>query len=239
LISGRQRREGPSQPPVVSVNEAEGEIAIRPRKVLLERQPATGSRVAAFNRLHNELAVATELYLHRGDGGRAGVHYATVALFEYLTSRGIPPAALETITAIQTAIVDADRGTTSAIFRPTRRRGGGKPPGSDMERAFDGHIAAVMECCVRHCKAQGKRPYVRPASQMAAKLINESAWAKKITSKQLEKLRQRVNEGPKDLIDWQVRERHINMESAKRFPLEYARALLADSRINTPAKLSA
>ena len=234
---GRIQREM-SPPPALVIDTAKGEIVIRPRKALLDRKPATVGRVAAFDRLHRELAAATELYLHLGDGGREGIRDATVALFEYLTSRGIPPAALEHIVAIQAAIDDADRGIASPVFKPRRRSDGGKPPTPDMQLAFDGKLALVMECCVRHCRAAKMRPYVRPAANLAADLINKSDWAVKVTARQLEELRERIQQRSKGSVDRASVDMALKSGVTDFAPLEWAKALLADGEVNPPAKLS-
>lgn len=234
---GRTQR-GASPPPVFAVDAVRGEIVIRPRKALLDRQPATVGRVAAFDRLHKELAAATELYLHRGDGGREGVRDATVALFDYLTSRGIPPAALEPIIAVQAAIDDADRGTASAVFKPRRMPRGGKPPASDMQRAFDAKLAIVMECCVRHYKTAKMRPYIRPAADLAADLIGKSDWPVKVTARQLEELRERIQQSPKNSVDRASVDIAFKSGLADFAPLDWAKALLAEDWVNPPAELS-
>jgi hypothetical protein len=216
-----------------------GTANIRPRKGLLARQPKAESRVVAFDVLHQKLAVATELYLHKGDGGREGVYDATGALIEYLVGQGVPYAALEPLVAVQTAIVDADRGTESPVFAPTRTTEGGKPPKSDMQLAFEGKLAIVMECCVQHCRTENMRPFVRPAAQMAAKLINESRWPVKVTARQLRKLRERISQSPKDSIDRACVETAFQSGVAQSHPLAYAKCLLEMEDVNPLAKLSA
>lgn len=234
---GRTQR-GTTPLPVFALDAVKGEIVIRPRKALLDRQPSTVSRVAGFDRLHKELAAATELYLHRGDGGREGVRDATVALFEYLTGRGIPPAALEPIVAVQAAIDDANRGTASPIFRPRRMSVGGKPPASEMQRAFEAKLVIVMECCVRHYRAAKIRPLIRPAADLAAQLINRSEWPVTVTARQLEELRERIQQSSKDSIDRASVEMTFKSGLADSAPLEWAKALLAEGWVNPPAKLS-
>lgn len=234
-MRGGRTQRGKSPAPVFAVDPVKGEIVIRPRKALLDRQRATVGRIAAFDRLHKELAAATELFLRRGDGGREGIYDATVALFEYLTCRGIPPAALEPIIAIQTAIVDADRGAASPIFQPRRTPDGGKPPTSDMRRAFEAKLAIVMECCVRHCQAAKMRPFVGPAAELAANLINKSDWPVKVTARQLVKLRERIRQNPKESVDRATFDIAFNSGVADSSPLEWAKALLTEGWVNPPA----
>jgi len=177
------------RPPVWEIDPATGKAVIRPRRELLAREPKTAGRIVAFDELHRQLAVATEVFLNLGDGGREGVYDATNALVAYLTGQGIPYAALEPLIAVQTALVDAGRGAASPIFTPNRKSTGGKPPVSDMQRAFEGKKAVIMECCVRHCHKEGLRPYVGPAAKLAAKMINESDWGVKVTLRELVELR--------------------------------------------------
>jgi hypothetical protein len=205
---------------------------------LLAREPKTAGRIAAFDELHKQLAAATEEFLNRGDGGRQGVYEATCALMDYLTGQGIPFVALEPLIAVQAALVDADKGTASPIFSPSRKSAGGKPPVSDIQRAFEGKMAIVMECCVRHLRAAGARPYVGPAAQLAARMINESSWGEKVTARELEKLRARVQQASADSMDRVQVDAAFKSGLAKQRPLEWAKTLLSQGLVNPPAKLS-
>ncbi len=236
-MSNGKKRSGASVPPVWESDATKKKTVIRPRKGLLERNPKTVGRVAALEELQKELAAATEVYLHQGDGGRQGVYDATCALIAFLTSQGIPFAALEPVIAVQTAIVDADRGTASPVFAPIRTPTSGKPPISDMQRAFDGKIATVMECCVHYCRAAGKWPFVRPAAQLAARLINNSDWPAKYSARELEELRERVWQSRNSMERSQV-EIYLKSGVAKQYPLEFAKILLRSDWVNPPAKVS-
>lgn len=226
------------RPPVWEIDPITGETVIRPRKELLARERKTAGRVAAFDELHKQLAAATEEFLNRGDGGRQGVHDATCALVDYLASQGIPFPALEPLIAVQVAVVDADRGTASPIFDPNRKSAGGKPPVSDMRRAFDGKMAIVMECCVQHFRAAGARPYVGPAAQLAARMINASAWGVKVTARELEELRERIQQAGANSMDRAQVDIAFKSGVARERPLEWAKALLGEGLVNPPAKLS-
>ena len=170
--------------------------------------------------------------------GRAGVYDATIALIDYLKNQGIPYAALEPIIAVQTAIVDADRGTASPIFVPSRKRKGGKPPVSDMQRAFEGKMAIVMECCVLHFRAAGHRPYIEPAAQLAKKMINEAAWQVEVTAHDLIELRKRIAQASVDSMDRVFVDKAFKSGLIKEHPLEVARFLLSYGGVNPLAKLS-
>ena len=224
--------------PVWEIDPTTGDTVIRPRRELLARQRKTASRLAAFDELHKQLAAATEEFLNRGDGGCQGVYDATCALMDYLTSQGIPFAALEPLIAVQVALVDANKGVASPIFSPNRKPKGGKPPASDMQRAFEGKMAIVMECCVQHFRAAGARPFVGPAAQLAAKMINASAWGVKVTARELEETRERIQQAGADSMDRAQVDIAFKSGVARKHPLEWATALLSEGLVNPPPKLS-
>lgn len=229
----------PLSAPNYAVDQATGNIRVRPREKLLERLPETASRNAAFDLLHERLAVATEFFQHHGDGGRYGVYRAMGDLIEYLTSRGIPHATIRPIEAVMAAIVDADNGTASPIFEPTRTSKGGTPPKPVMQLEFEGKLAIVMECCVRHCRALGKRPFVDPAARLAAKLINESAWPIRVTARELVELRERVQQRKKGFSpDRMEVDQSMTSEVARSRPLDWAKLLLAHEWVNPLPKVS-
>lgn len=229
----------PTSAPNYAVNQTTGEIRIRPRDKLLERLPTTASRNAAFDLLHERLAVATEFFQHHGDGGRYGVYRAMGDLIDYLTSRGIPHATIRPIEAVMASIVDADNGTASPIFEPSRNPKGGTPRKPVMKLEFEGKLAIVMECCVRHCRAEGKRPFVEPAARMAAGLINESTWPVRVTARELVELRERVQQRKRGFSpDRMEVDQSMSGEVAQSNPLEWAKRLLAHEWVNPPPKIS-
>ncbi|MEQ1498847.1 MAG: hypothetical protein ABL914_09300 [Novosphingobium sp.] len=229
----------PLSAPNYAVDQATGDIRVRPREKLLERLPATASRNAAFDLLHERLAVATEFFQHHGDGGRYGVYRAMGDLIEYLTSRGIPHATIRPIEAVMAAIVDADNGAGSHIFEPSRTAKGGSPPKSVMQLEFEGKLAIVIECCVRHCRAEGKRPFVEPAARLAAKLINESTWPVHVTARDLVELRERVQQRKKGFSpDRMEVDQSMSSEVARSNPLDWAKILLAHEWVNPLPKVS-
>lgn len=229
----------PKSDPNYSIDPTTGDVRIRPREKLLERLPARTGRKAAFDQLHERLAVATEFFQHHGDGGRYGVYRAMGDLIEYLTSRGIPHATVRPIEAVMAAIVDADKGGSSPIFEPTRTPKGGTPPKSVMQLEFEGKLAIVMECCVRHCRAEGKRPFVDPAARLAAKLINESKWSTRVTARELIELRERVQQRKKGFSpDRMEVDQSMSSDLARSSPLEWAKILLAHEWVNPLPKIS-
>jgi hypothetical protein len=228
----------PTTLPNYSVNSETGDIRIRPREKLLERLAPTAEQNEAFDQLHERLAAYTEMFLHRGDGGRAAVFWAMKELIRYLTSQGIPQAALRPIEAVMIAIIDADNGTSSPISEPQRKGGGGSPRKSVMQVEFEGKLAIVMECCVRHFRSEGRRPFVGPASKLAARMINESAWPVRVTSKQLREIRERIQQTKGFAYDRAEVDGSISSEVAQSAPLEWARLLLSHEWVNPPPKVS-
>lgn len=229
----------PKAAPNYALDTLTGDIRVRPRERLLDRLPPTASRNAAFDLLHERLAVATEFFQHHGDGGRYGVYRAMADLIDYLTSRGIPRATLRPLEAVMAAIVDADDNVASAIFALAKTEGGGRPRKPVMQTAFEGQVAIVMECCVQHCRAQKMRPYIAPAAELAAMLIRESTWPTAITAKQLIEIRERIQQAPASSPDRREVEIMMDSDVAKARPLDWAKTLLAHQWVNPPPKLSA
>lgn len=222
-------------------DEATGEIRVRPRQKLLERLSPSVGRSQALRDIHEKLAIATELFDHHGDGGRCGVYRAMLDVVDYFADLGIPRATLKPLSAVAGAIVDADRGTDSAIFRPDRGPRSGKPPASVSQLEFEGHLVTVTECCVRHCKMQRQRPYIAPACTLAAKMVNESIWPVKVTATQMRELRERVQQGARTSPDRILLE-HVMLSSevAKTYPLAWAKLLLEHDWVGPPpSELSA
>ncbi len=215
-------------------DDTTGKVTVRPRKKLLERMPATKGPHSALCDIQEKLAAATEFYEHLGDGGRYGVYRAIIDVVDYFASQGIPRAALMPLSAVSGAIVDADRGTGSAIFKPDRGAKGGKPPASAYQLNYEGYLAAVTECCVRHYKAQGARPYVEPATRKAAQLIRDSRWPTQPTAKELREIRERVQQSERLSPDRLQFNELLDSEFAKLDPLGWAKRLLAHEWVIAP-----
>lgn len=220
-LSGRRSRPNPHY----ILNKSTGDVEVRPREKLLTRQSAVQGPHRALERLHERLAIATELYEHHNDGGRVGAFNALIAAIEYFDSRGIPRATLEPLSAIAAAIVDADRGVESPIFR-AKRKGGGAPPSSIAQLSFDGMMAVVMECCVRHCRKDGKRPYIEPAGRLAANLIRNSKWRVDPGWVHLREIRERILVAEKSAPDRVTFDTLLSSPVSEMMSLRYARALL-------------
>lgn len=239
MSSGNKRTLLPTGAPNYAIDDATGDIRIRPREKLLERLPVTVPRGEAFDLLHERLAVATEFFQHHGDGGRYGVYRAMSDLITYLSDRGIPRATLRPMEAVMAAIVDADNGVANPIFEPKRTPRGGKPRKTVYQLEFEGKLTIIMECCVRHCRGLGMWPYVAPAAQMAAKMVNESGWPLKVTARELEELRERVwQEKNGSSPDRMELDQSMSSRVAREMPLEWAKLLLSHEWVNAPPKLS-
>lgn len=213
-----------------------GKIRIRPRPKLLKRQPARVSRVRALDDLHEKLAIATEFFEHHGDGGRFGTYRAILDILDYFADLGIPNTTLTPLTAVAAAIVDADRGIKSPIFELDRKGRRGAPATPTDRLAFEGILASIMECCVRHCRAEGKRPYVEPASQLAARLIRESSWGVRPTPTQLREIRERVQQNARGSTDRLMFDQLLDSPIAAIIPLEWATSIIGHPLIIVPPK---
>ena len=123
-------------------DKATGQITVNPRPKLLKRLPSTLGRVQALEEIHEKLAIASEFFDHHGDAGKYGVYRAILDVVDYFSNLGIPHAALKPLSAVAQAIVDADCGNDSAIFRPNRGPRGGKPPAMVSQREFEGMAQA-------------------------------------------------------------------------------------------------
>jgi hypothetical protein len=203
------------------------------RDKLLKRLPPTEGRAAAFDKLHVELAIATEKFEHQGDGGRRGVFEAIDAMFRYFTSRGIPPAALEPLMAISGAIVDAGRGVSSPIFEPVR--GPGAPLTPVMELSFQGQLAVIAECCVRHRKAEGYRPYLEPGTILAARIVNKSKLPVTVTATEMREIREKVKQCKNSKSPEKIAYNELlSSRAAQEIPLAYAETLANHDWIIVP-----
>lgn len=182
-------------------DEEKGAFEITPRNKLLERMPPTVPPFRALEDIHFKLAKWTEFYENYGDGGRGGVYFAINDVCEFFVSRGIPAATLAPLYAAATAICDADNGTESPIFKPDRSERRGRPRKSAIDLYWEGHLAAVTECCVRHRQAEGYWPFLDPGCQLAQSLIRESDWPISPTVTELREIRERVSAQTEDSPD--------------------------------------
>ena len=210
----------------VVYDESTGRAEVNPRDGLLRRLEPTADPDVALDGVQMKLAIATELYESLGDDGRAGTYRALIDVVEYFTSLGFPHATLLPIATAASAIVDAEDGVESKTFRPSRNSKGGKPRKAAQSQAFEGLLAVVTECCVLHLKAQGKREFLDEASQLAAKLVNESPLSIRVTAARMREVREAVKQSTKgiarDAFDTQMAGTII-----RHIPLEYAKSLVS------------
>ena len=202
------------------------------REGLLRRVPSTSPSRAALATVHERLALATTRMESVGDGGRYGVALAMHALLEYFAGVGLPYATLAPLEAVMAAIVDARRGKQSDIFKPDRKRRGGAPPTSANQLTFEGHLAVIADCCVRHVRAAGERPFLERGCQLAEKLIRRSRWHVKPTATELRELRERAKVRGKEWPDGMVFELFTDSQMCRDHPLEWARMLLKHDWVN-------
>lgn len=222
------------KPPSYVRNSETGEVRILPREKLLQRLPATAAAAEALEEIQGKLAIATEFFDHHGDGGSLGVYRAILDVVDYFVSQGIPRATLAPLAQVAAAIVDAGRGAESPIFRPERLPKNGAPPTTISQLEFEGHLATITECCVRHCKAQGMRPYLGPACDMAATLVNKSKWPVKVTDIQMQNLRERASQAKSGSMYRLQMDIAMKSEVAQTRPLEWAKLLLTHDWVGPP-----
>lgn len=220
--------------PSYTKDDATGDVRFHPRAKLLDRLPHSVSRVQALSYIRQKLAIATELFDHHGDGGRQGVLKAVLDVIDYFASLGVPQATLKPLSAVAEAIVDADEGNDSAIFKPKRGPMGGKPPARISQLEFEGHLATITECCVRHRKMEGHWPFVEPGCALAAKMVNESKWPIKVTTTKLRELRERVQQSAKTSPDRIFLEKVTSSNVAMAMPLVWARLILEHDWVGPP-----
>ena len=216
-----------------------GNVIIRPRDGLLKRLPVSVGRVSAFDELHEKLATATELFQNYGDSGKRGVKFALTDTIAYLTSRGIPPAALRPLDAVLAALIDADKGISSPIFTPVRTKdngGKGRPALSIEEREFRDLQAVVTQCCVEHLRREGVNDYKKQGCALASRLIKASNWNRDISPDRLGKVRDQVNRSPARSIDRQFWNETLASDGYRIAPLEWAHQLLNSDLVNLPPK---
>jgi hypothetical protein len=200
------------------------------REGLLRRVAPTAPSRSALATVHERLALATTRMEEMGDGGRYGVALAMNALLDYFASVGLPYATLAPIEAVMAAIVDARRGIESEIFKRDRSRKGA-PPTSARKLTFEGHLAFIAECCIRHTKLEGKRPYVELGCRLAERLISKSRWTIKPSATELRELRERVMQR-NDTPDRLVFQLHSDSDFFRTQPLVLAKSLLQHDWVN-------
>lgn len=210
------------------------EIKLRPE--LLERHSADRPFNDALNEAQAKLAVASEIFQNHGDGGRLGVYYSMIDIIGFFESQGIPHAALAPVSAVVEAIIDAERGRDSPIFKKATKPRGGKAPTAANKLIFDGHIAAVAYCCVLHCQNKKKWPFRDEAARLASDLIKDSSWPVAPKPLQLINLLERISQVEASRLDRSVFDELMKAAMAQQRPLEYAKALLASPLVDMPPK---
>ena len=86
-----------------------------------------GQLEPALAELHAKLAIATVFYERREDR-RHSVFGALAEVMNFLESQGIPRATMTPLAALSAALVDADRGITSPLFKADTKVGAPPSP---------------------------------------------------------------------------------------------------------------
>lgn len=209
----------------VKLDPKTGNIVVHTRPKFLELLEPASSRLAAFEKLRQDLAMAAELYECVDDNRRAGMEKALLAVLTFTASRGIPSGATHPLMAIMAALTDAENGTATPAFTPIRLKKGGRPPKSVLTLNFEGTLATVAELCVRQCRIDGKRPVVDEGLSIAVKLINQSRTGATVTKTELREIRERVQakKAGDDRMQYDIQ---LNSFMAKHYPLEYAKMMI-------------
>ena len=198
---------------------AAGTVTIAPRSSLLERLEPTVGRMAALDEIRRRLAIDTEIFEHHGDDGRAGAHRALVDVMNYFASRGIPRASLEPLAALADAVAKAEGGIISPLLGSSVRQ----PPAQLRQAEL---FAAVMDCCVRHHRAEGAAAYLGAASRKAAELVNGSSLPGRVTPRKMSDAREQVMRLPPGGEGRRQYDALLDCEVAKLSPLEWAKILV-------------
>lgn len=210
--------------------------SVKMREGLLNRLEREDELENALTSVHAKLVQATLRMEQMPDGGRYGVALGMQALLEYFSSIGLPMAALSPICEVQAAIIDAGRGVQSPIFRPDRREGGGAPPTPARQLEFEGYLAVVTDCCVRHVRAEGVRAYLVEGSKLAERLIRAADWSVKPTATELREIRERVRALRVERPDNQLYRLMLDSPVAKDRPLDWAKMILRHDWVNRRPK---
>ena len=207
----------------VRLDPETGNITVKPRPKLLELHEPSLGRLAAFEKLRQDLALAAELYECVDDDRRAGMEKALLAVLTFTASRGIPSGATHPLMAILAALTGAENGVATAAFTPIRT--GGRPRKSSLTLSFEGALATVAELCIQQCRIDGKRPYVDEGLSIAVKLINQSRTGAKLTKTQLREMRERIRikQGGDDRMQYDIQ---TDSFMARHYPFEYAKMLI-------------
>jgi len=186
-----------------------------------------------LDQLHQKLAAATVLFEQHADGGRAGAYRALQEIVDYFSDLGIPYATLLPFSALAAALVDADRGVESRLFKPDRK--GGRPPKAALLDLMDQQFAVVMECCVWHLRDKaGKRTYLDEAARLAAKLVNESRLNCTVTAVQMREVRERIRQlrvGDAGRMQYDLL---LDSPVAQADPLRWASTLMDHDWVSSP-----
>jgi hypothetical protein len=204
---------------------ADGTCRVVPRPDLLRRGTPEAPIEAAIEQLHAQLAVATELTENLGDGGREGIYKAIIQLVEFLAGQGIPRAALYPLQIVAGALVDADRGVSTAAFKP--QKPSARPPLSVVEFQPRALRAVIAECCIRQKQVEGAKAYRMQGAELAASLLRNAGWTPSTSAKQLLQLREEITSRERGDPMRSTYEEMLDSPVARARPLAWAK-LLAD-----------
>jgi hypothetical protein len=174
----------------------------------------------ALQRLGTHLQIASEYNPAAADHGRASVIVALVGILEFLSVlyRRAPSLPLPLQDLLQ-ALVDLDRGTSNALFQPSKRRG--RPPTRLGEELFRAMVAAAMTKRLE----DPEMDLGLAARDIKRRLVALGYPDGKVEHKQIAKWREKMEEG--HLESRAVQRYRFALECVKTFgPVEGADFLL-------------
>lgn len=218
-------KDSGKQPSLIHDRTADG-VTISPRAELLKRTSKASTWSPALAEVQFKLAVSTELYESFSDEGQVGTRSAMEAIIDYFVSVGIARNALKPLMNVICALDEAKMGIHNPTFKEMKTGHRGRRRG-DQDRALEGLLAAVTECCFLHCKGQGGA-YAETAGRLAEKMVRESALGMKPSPswQRLITLREQVTAREAASTERQAYDRLVPILEGVE-PLEFAKSVLA------------
>lgn len=155
-----------------------------------DRQPASGGRVAALDKLNSRLVANARLY-ESGDlqSQRDAVADTLLGVGDYLTAQGFAGLALAPLMRPVYALVERENNSLDLMF--TQRARGGRPKSTLMDHERSGILAGLAEEWLR-THAHEDRPQRAKLTEAARYM--KGRWFDTVTCAQLETARELVSQ---------------------------------------------
>lgn len=183
------------KPPFRRPTEAElAEASRLTRQDRYVRQPPSGRRVAALDKLHSQLVDDAELYESDDlQDQRDAVAHALLAIADYLTVQGFSNATLAPLMRPVAALAERENNSLDLMF--SQRARGGRPKATLAEHERTGILAALAEGWLRVHEGDD-RPQADKLADVARQM--KGRWFGTVTRAQLETAREMVSQEAKD-----------------------------------------